>query len=96
MSKKKTKSRYEKATVKHDFSHLEKIVVSSNRVVARHVTDNQPKSVATSIQDIFIKKDLRFTGLLLTAFIAMIGIAGIFAYYTHLLTPVFKLIGISY
>ena len=96
MSKKKAKTRLEKATVRHDFSHLGKIVISARNQGPKNQELPSTKEQNRSHLESFIQKDLNFTGILVAVFIALIAFAGIVTYFTSAFNPLFKLIGISY
>jgi len=96
MSKKKTRSKVEKATVRHNFTHLKSqkvFQVKSDSSVA-----DQPiqRKEDLSPQNKYIAKDLKLTSILIGSFIIGIAILGIIVYKTGLLSPLFGQFGIKY
>jgi len=96
MSKKKTK--IEKVAIKHKFAHLEKGVAKHS---APELTSQELKAPTQKIGPVnglgpLIEKDLKFTGILILAFVLFIIALGIIVHYTPLTNNILLQFGIKY
>ena len=99
MSKKKTKTRLEKEVTHHHLDHIAKntIVIRSEQPATAKAKDiRNTNSQAVSPQDLYIKKDLKSTLIIIGSFITIVVLLGLLTYLTGALNPILSHWGIKY
>ncbi|MEI6267179.1 MAG: hypothetical protein WCP14_04825 [bacterium] len=96
MSKKKTK--IEKVATRHQFSHLEKGVTKNNtsEIVSDELKIPTQKAGPVNGLGPLVERDLKFTGILIVAFVVLIIALGVVVHYTPIANDLLLKFGIKY